>query len=124
VDILFLSGGPFAIERLPGALTNGKHFCRTAGLLITTSMFPTLWAAPPATTTPIKYVVVIFQENNSFDHYFGTYPNALYPTGLPVSAQNPSGESPFVPLPNTPSINGLTLLLNNLRCAESAESRV
>jgi phospholipase C len=27
------------------------------------------------TTTPIKYVVVIFQENNSFDHYFGTYPN-------------------------------------------------
>jgi phospholipase C len=28
------------------------------------------------TTTPIKHVVVIFQENSSFDHYFGTYPNA------------------------------------------------
>ncbi|MBV8570814.1 MAG: alkaline phosphatase family protein [Acidobacteriaceae bacterium] len=28
------------------------------------------------TTTPIKHVVVIFQENISFDHYFGTYPNA------------------------------------------------
>src|SRR5690348_18198491 len=26
-------------------------------------------------TTPIKHVVVIFQENVSFDHYFGTYPH-------------------------------------------------
>jgi len=24
----------------------------------------------------IKHVVVIFQENVSFDHYFGTYPHA------------------------------------------------
>jgi phospholipase C len=29
-----------------------------------------------ATKTPVKHVVVIFQENISFDHYFGTYPNA------------------------------------------------
>jgi phospholipase C len=29
------------------------------------------------TATPIKHVVVIFQENVSFDHYFGTYPNAV-----------------------------------------------
>lgn len=28
------------------------------------------------TTTPIKHVVIIFQENNSFDRYFGMYPNA------------------------------------------------
>ena len=28
------------------------------------------------TTTPIKHIVVIFQENVSFDHYFATYPNA------------------------------------------------
>ncbi len=27
------------------------------------------------TTTPIKHLVVIFQENVSFDHYFGTYPH-------------------------------------------------
>ena len=26
--------------------------------------------------TPIKHLVVIFQENVSFDHYFGTYPKA------------------------------------------------
>lgn len=28
------------------------------------------------TRTPVKHVVVIFQENVSFDHYFGTYPHA------------------------------------------------
>ncbi len=26
----------------------------------------------PSSTTPIKHVVVIFQENVSFDHYFAT----------------------------------------------------
>ena len=57
------------------------------------------------TTTPIKHIVVIFQENVSFDHYFGTYPYAL----------NPSGEPKFNPAPGTPSVNGLTgvLLTNN-----------
>ena len=29
-----------------------------------------------ATNTPIKHVVVIFQENVSFDHYFATFPFA------------------------------------------------
>ena len=29
-----------------------------------------------ATSTPIKHVVVIFDENVSYDHYFGTYPKA------------------------------------------------
>ncbi len=49
------------------------------------------------TTTPIKHVVVIFQENVSFDHYFGTYPNAA----------NTGGQS-FTAKPGTPSVNGLT----------------
>ncbi len=38
-----------------------------------------LCAAPnndAPTTTPIKHIVVIFQENRSFDQYFGSYPNA------------------------------------------------
>ncbi|GHO47742.1 alkaline phosphatase family protein [Ktedonospora formicarum] len=57
------------------------------------------------TSTPIKHVVVIFQENVSFDHYFGTYPNAT----------NPAGEPAFHARPGTPSVNGLTpsLLTNN-----------
>ena len=59
-----------------------------------------------STATPIKHLVVIFQENVSFDHYFGTYPNAANP---------PNGEPRFYPLPGTPTVNGLTgtLLSNN-----------
>ena len=57
------------------------------------------------TATPIKHLVVIFQENVSFDHYFGTYPNAT----------NPAGEPAFHARPHTPSVNGLSpaLLTNN-----------
>ena len=33
------------------------------------------------TATPIKHLVVIFDENVSFDHYFATYPNAANPRG-------------------------------------------
>ncbi len=33
------------------------------------------------TTTPIKHLVVIFQENVSFDHYFATYPVAANVAG-------------------------------------------
>jgi len=64
-------------------------------------------AATPA--TPIKHLVIIFQENVSFDHYFGTYPNAL----------NPPGEPPFEAAPNTPAVNGLAgpLLTSNRNLA-------
>jgi hypothetical protein len=51
----------------------------------------------PATKTPIKHVVVIYQENTSFDHYFGTYPEAL----------NPSGETQFKAAPGTPKPSNL-----------------
>ena len=64
----------------------------------------TAWPADPSsrTATPIKHVVVIFQENISFDHYFGTYPNAL----------NTSTTEPrFKAVPGTPSIDGLTGVL-------------
>jgi phospholipase C len=54
-------------------------------------------AAAYATTTPIKHVVVIFGENVSFDHYFGTYPYA----------ENKPGEPQFTAAPDTPSVNGL-----------------
>jgi len=55
----------------------------------------------PATTTPIEHLVVIFQENVSFDHYFATYPNAT----------NPAGEPAFHAKRDTPSVNGLTAAL-------------
>jgi phospholipase C len=53
------------------------------------------------TTTPIKHLVVIFPENISFDHYFGTYPHAT----------NPPGEPRFTPSPETPHVNGLDTAL-------------
>lgn len=49
-----------------------------------------------ATATPIKHLVVIFSENESFDHYFGTYPKAA----------NPVGEPAFLPAAGTPEVNG------------------
>src|SRR5439155_2904888 len=50
-----------------------------------------------AARTPIEHLVVIFQENVSFDHYFGTYPNAYNTDGQPFRGSN-----------GTPRIDGLT----------------
>src|SRR5258708_7920897 len=54
---------------------------------------------------PIRHVVVIFQENITFDHYFATYPTAA----------NRAGEPSFLARRHTPAVNGLTgdLLSNN-----------
>ncbi len=54
------------------------------------------------TRTPVKHVVVIFQENVSFDHYFATYPRA---------ANTSAAEPKFVARRGTPSVNGLTPVL-------------
>ena len=55
------------------------------------------------TQTPIKHVVVIIPENQTFDHYFGTYPNAANIPGeqswLGVPAPN------FVARKGTPEAN-------------------
>ena len=77
-------------------------------MLAVNGQLPAFAASPQdalPTATPIKHIVVIFGENESFDHYFGTYPNAT----------NPPGEPAFNAAPNTPSVNGLTadLLTNN-----------
>lgn len=53
------------------------------------------------TATPIKHVVVLFQENVSFDHYFATYPKAA---NSPGEAQQGSGvpAAPFTGSEDTP----------------------
>jgi phospholipase C len=90
-------------------------FSRTLAFVLTAAIC--CWPASPVfangdhdhdyggTATPIKYLVVIFQENVSFDHYFASYPNAM----------NSSGEPKFFARPGTPTVNGLTgaLLTNN-----------
>ena len=69
-----------------------------AALAATCAGAGTANAAPgPDTATPIKHLVVIYQENVSFDHYFGTYPKAANTSGQPFSAK-----------PGTPQTNGLT----------------
>jgi phospholipase C len=47
-------------------------------------------------STPIKHLVVLFDENESFDHYFGTYPYAANTDGTTFTAK-----------PGTPTVNGL-----------------
>jgi phospholipase C len=63
-------------------------------------------AAAARTATAIKHVVVIFQENVSFDHYFATYPDA---------ANTTKGEPVFRAADGTPNVNGLdgALLTSN-----------
>ena len=87
---------PFLLKRLSHislmALGLSQAFCAEVSL-----------AAPIAEqianpSTPIKHLVIIFQENVSFDHYFATYPRAM----------NPDGEPVFTAKRGTPSINGLT----------------
>ncbi len=73
----------------------------TTQFLIFALVAPAARAQSAPTTnpiTPIQHIVVIFQENVSFDHYFGTYPVAA----------NPQGEPAFQALANTPAVNGFT----------------
>src|ERR1700756_3883384 len=77
-------------------LAGAAGFC-----LLASAAFPeTSVGAEADTATPIKHLVVIFQENVSFDHYFATYPVAL----------NPPGEPFFRASDHTPSVNGLGTL--------------
>jgi phospholipase C len=78
-----------------------SRFTKTMAVLAAAAL--TLLPASPAfadgssTATPIKHLVIIFQENVSFDHYFATYPFAM----------NPPGEPQFHARPDTPTVNGL-----------------
>ncbi|MDE2305153.1 MAG: alkaline phosphatase family protein [Gammaproteobacteria bacterium] len=80
-----------------GSLLTGG--CLAVGVLASVDANAGAWPSP--TTTPIQHVVVIFQENVSFDHYFATYPAAL----------NPAGEPAFHAMPGTPTVNGLGTLM-------------
>ena len=86
---------------------NSNSTASTSGGGSTTATTPPVSAQDAlATKTPIKHLVVIFSENRSFDHYFGTYPNA----------QNPLNEPAFVAAAGTTTPNNLnqkSLLTNN-----------
>jgi len=87
-----------------------KHLATSLSVLLVAGQLaaPAISSGQPdftPTATPIKHVVVIYGENISFDHYWGTYPNAL----------NPPGEPRFLAAPGTPRVNGFTpaLLADN-----------
>jgi phospholipase C len=74
------------------------------GLSLIAGPGPTGYAFPgPPTATPIEHLVVIFQENVSFNHYFATYPFAANTDG-----------TTFNPADGTPSVNGLGTLVGGL----------
>ena len=98
---------PYMAALAAGALAVGGAASATAASASTSSAGAAGSAVRPAsatasrtgawnTTTPIKHLVVIFQENVSFDHYFGTYPKAA----------NTSGQW-FRAARNTPRVNNL-----------------
>jgi phospholipase C len=69
----------------------------TAGAVAVPKTSPaSSWTITSPTATPIKHVVVIFDENISFDHYFGTYPFAANTDGTAFHAKR-----------GTPKVNGL-----------------
>ena len=74
----------------------------TTALIGLGGIVPPVNSAPNGVTaTPIQHLVIVFQENVSFDHYFGTYPNATNPPGEPV----------FHAQAGTPTVNGFTAAL-------------
>jgi phospholipase C len=80
--------GPVAADNLLGDLLG---FISEFGLAHTP-------ANDAMTATPIKHLVVIFNENRAFDHYFATYPMAT----------NPPGEPNFKAAKKTPAVNNLS----------------
>src|SRR5579859_3222356 len=75
----------------------GKAAAMLAVTTALVSSMPAMADQDAKTRTPIKHVVIIFQENASFDHYFATYPNAKNTDGTPFHARE-----------DTPTVNGLT----------------
>lgn len=85
-----------------------KLIASSLATLLVAGTFPNPAMAAGATgeaATPIKHLVVIFNENISFDHYFGTYP---------LAANVGTGPA-FTALRGTPTVNGLSgaLLTHN-----------
>jgi phospholipase C len=84
----------------------GAATATLSALVLVGGSAPATMAAPVpvATKTPIQHLVVIFQENESFDHYFATYP----------VASNPAGEDTFTPASSTKNSNAANTTINNL----------
>jgi phospholipase C len=90
---------PFPVRKMTVASAGPIVIMSITLLLVTSVMISVASEAYSATenltATPIKHLVVIFQENISFDHYFATYPYAKNPNNnnlpsmhLPIHQQS------------------------------------
>jgi phospholipase C len=93
---------------LTGCANNPVTTFPVAAPIVTTTVAP---------STAIQHVVVIFGENISFDHYFGTYPNAANTGGTTFTA------AAGTPVPNNYISNPTLLTANpNLISANGANA--
>ena len=83
-------------RRLRPLLAIGAAAVLGAGAAIGATSANAAYYRAAGSSTPVKHLVVIFNENVSFDHYFGTYPYAANTDGTKFRAK-----------PNTPTVNGL-----------------
>jgi phospholipase C len=72
--------------------------CAAAWLVVPTSVARSAGSAPNVLNGRIKHVFVIYQENHSFDNYFGTYPGA---ENLASPLAQSHGFRQFDPIGNT-----------------------
>lgn len=77
-----------------------RLFAILLAVFIGAGQFGWVKAAPGPTSyqtkTPIQHLVVLLQENHTFDNYFGTYPGAdglPANTSMPIDPKNPSAGS-------------------------------
>ena len=88
--------------------------CGTGLPTSTTVTTPTV--TPTTSAQVIKHVVVIFGENISFDHYFGTYPTAANPADDAVKFTAATG----TPVPNNLVSQNLLMINPNTGVANGA----
>jgi len=81
-------------------MIRSKIFASLLTVLLAASQISLAKASPaqavPQASTPIQHLVVLMQENHTFDNYFGTYPGADgLPAGtkMPVDPTNPGAGS-------------------------------
>jgi phospholipase C len=87
------AGAAIGASAASASTSSGPAF---AGYTTPSLVSAALYSHTNNTATPIKHLVVLFDENVSFDHYFGTYPYAPNNDG-----------THFTPKPGTPTVNGL-----------------
>ena len=89
--------GGAAVGATVASASTSQTGADTANSAATPATAPATTKAAAPTRTPIRHLVVLFGENESFYYYFGTYPYAANTDG-----------SPFHAKPGTPQVDGLT----------------